>query len=690
MVGLDGRKGTAKATGSGWYHHPVVAQMRQFLRGKFFTGVMMIGLFGALFLPDIHTLAGVNSNFEQNIALTIIMFLFAFEFLGLTVSDPSYLFGFFFWMDFVGTLSMAWDISFLAGFDVTKRVYASGGDAKKNLMLLRAARAAKLGARAGRLSRVLKIIRFLPFMRNQDKSEVAMARVISNKLSNLLSTRVACLTIILVVILPIFGLVTYPEDDFSMRSWVERLSEIKKDEAAALQANDSWAVEESKRTFLQEAKELSKFYEVLAYGPYMLCTGKMGEEAFDCDHEVQGWNPTYTEPTRGITTLVIHTNTFMAAFDMSAPIELEAGLSMLLILFVICVMAFAGMALSNVVDDLAVKPMERMLSTVRTIAKTIFKMGPVDEEQANDDEDEELDGLEQATEMQLLEKVVSKLTSLAELSTKKQPEFDKENMGAEDLGVLHMMGGQETEASDVGIRKSFGNASLKRQMTFAMKVDEVGVSMDTWQSWLFNPALLTKEQQKSLIGWTIFNHQGCSSLARAMVPDAKAQTFVTATESSYLPNPYHNFAHVVDVLHTVCRILKITHSELFLSELEQFSVVVAAIAHDMGHPGVNNPFLIEASHELALRYNDKSPLENMHCAKLFTLCSLPDSNIFMNLPKDQFKEIRKNCIEMILHTDMVVHFAMVKDLTMLYQMNSEMFDATDLDALPDLQEAELF
>jgi cAMP-specific phosphodiesterase 4 len=199
-----------------------------------------------------------------------------------------------------------------------------------------------------------------------------------------------------------------------------------------------------------------------------------------------------------------------------------------------------------------------------------------------------------------------------------------------------------------------------------------------------------EEQQKSLIGWTIFNHQGCSSLARAMVPDAKAQTFVTATESSYLPNPYHNFAHVVDVLHTVCRILKITHSELFLSELEQFSVVVAAIAHDMGHPGVNNPFLIEASHELALRYNDKSPLENMHCAKLFTLCSLPDSNIFMNLPKDQFKEIRKNCIEMILHTDMVVHFAMVKDLTMLYQMNSEMFDATDLDALPDLQEAELF
>merc|ERR1719379_1417395 len=120
-------------------------------------------------------------------------------------------------------------------------LYSSSGDAKKNLMLLRAARAAKLGARAGRLSRVLKILRFLPFMRNNDKSDVAMARVISNQLSNLLATRVACLTIILVIILPLFGLVTFPEDDFSMRTWVERISTIDQDKALALQANNTYA-----------------------------------------------------------------------------------------------------------------------------------------------------------------------------------------------------------------------------------------------------------------------------------------------------------------------------------------------------------------------------------------------------------------------------------------------------------------
>jgi hypothetical protein len=82
----------------------------------------------------------------------------------------------------------------------------------------------------------------------------------------------------------------------------------------------------------------------------------------------------------------------------------------------------------------------------------------------------------------------------------------------------------------------------------------------------------------------------------------------------------------------------------------------------------------------------------MHCAKLFMLCSALDSNIFANLAKEQFREVRKHCIEMILHTDMVMHFAMVKDLTMLYQMNSDMFDTTeltDLDTMQDPQESEL-
>lgn len=38
----------------------------------------------------------------------------------------------------------------------------------------------------------------------------------------------------------------------------------------------------------------------------------------------------------------------------------------------------------------------------------------------------------------------------------------------------------------------------------------------------------------------------------------------------------------------------------------------SAAIHDYGHLGVNNDFLIQSGDDLALRYNDRSPMENHH------------------------------------------------------------------------------
>ena len=38
-------------------------------------------------------------------------------------------------------------------------------------------------------------------------------------------------------------------------------------------------------------------------------------------------------------------------------------------------------------------------------------------------------------------------------------------------------------------------------------------------------------------------------------------------------------------------------------------------------------------HEVAVTYNDRSPLENMHCAKLFQILRQPETNVFMALDK---------------------------------------------------------
>ncbi|CAJ1353657.1 unnamed protein product [Effrenium voratum] len=129
--------------------------------------------FLALFLGEIFVVCQVPSNTEQDVVLTIVFALFIFEWVGLTLTDPTYLFGFFFWMDLLGTVSMMLDITYMFGPDVMEIEEVTEGANQDNVIVVRAARAAKLGARAGRLSRAVKLLKMLPGMsRQEDASKV--------------------------------------------------------------------------------------------------------------------------------------------------------------------------------------------------------------------------------------------------------------------------------------------------------------------------------------------------------------------------------------------------------------------------------------------------------------------------------------------------------------------------------------
>jgi len=112
--------------------------------------------------------------------------------------------------------------------------------------------------------------------------------------------------------------------------------------------------------------------------------------------------------------------------------------------------------------------------------------------------------------------------------------------------------------------------------------------------------------------------------------------------------------------------------------IDHYALLVAALCHDTGHFGMTNIFLCETKHELAVRYNDKSPLENMHCATLFTICSEECTNIFSLASSDDRKQARKVCIETILHTDFIYHFEMVKAVSKKFEMVSEICDEQSL------------
>ena len=55
----------------------------------------------------------------------------------------------------------------------------------------------------------------------------------------------------------------------------------------------------------------------------------------------------------------------------------------------------------------------------------------------------------------------------------------------------------------------------------------------------------------------------------------------------------------------------------WMSDLEIFTSLMAAIIHDFDHTGTTNNFHVQSTSELAVLYNDKSVLENHHVAAFF-------------------------------------------------------------------------
>ena len=135
--------------------------------------------------------------------------------------------------------------------------------------------------------------------------------------------------------------------------------------------------------------------------------------------------------------------------------------------------------------------------------------------------------------------------------------------------------------------------------------------------------------------------------------DFLKRNFLIAVKNSYRYNYYHNFRHAFDVTQHVYYCLRSTGAREKLKTLDLFGLLLAAITHDIDHPGVNNTFLTLTGAALAIRYNDISPLENFHCAYTWNLLSNDDTNILEGLSPSQRADIRKIVISCILTSDPV-------------------------------------
>ena len=192
--------------------------------------------------------------------------------------------------------------------------------------------------------------------------------------------------------------------------------------------------------------------------------------------------------------------------------------------------------------------------------------------------------------------------------------------------------------------------------------------------------------------------------------------FLVRVEGGYRANPYHNWQHAVDVTHTVYRFIVITELRTHITQVEKFALMIAALSHDLDHPGVSNAFLVNAKDTLATVYNDNSVLENSHIACLYSIIHTRQTrgvksangdvkgaaamaaarirtrsvvsmnavhedadsdppeedvaNVFAALDDPLYREVRKIIIATVLHTDMSHHFKMVSQMEVFYEIHS--------------------
>eukprot|EP00439_Symbiodinium_sp_Y106_P041405 s1229_g5.t1 len=169
--------------------------------------------------------------------------------------------------------------------------------------------------------------------------------------------------------------------------------------------------------------------------------------------------------------------------------------------------------------------------------------------------------------------------------------------------------------------------------------------------------------------WVLTSHEQFVLLVTAIrqldifdhlsIDDGVLMRFFQAVKNTYRSVPFHNFHHAMSTTHYASKMAKapvVADLSAYLTYPELFALVIGALCHDLDHRGYNNAFEIMTRSELALRYNDSSPLENHHCARAFeTALNGVDCNIFEDLGPEVYNLVRKRMVAGILATDMKHH-----------------------------------
>ncbi|CAH8464016.1 unnamed protein product [Heterobilharzia americana] len=184
-------------------------------------------------------------------------------------------------------------------------------------------------------------------------------------------------------------------------------------------------------------------------------------------------------------------------------------------------------------------------------------------------------------------------------------------------------------------------------------------NFDKWDFNIFDLERVTNKKPLTYLGMRILDSFNAVNVLR--IPSQILVGWLTVIEEHYhADNPYHNATHAGDVLQASAYFLQHNLIRSIYTSIDEVATLLAAIVHDVDHPGRTNPFLVNNSDPLAILYNDIAVLESHHVALSFELTlKSPEINIFQNLTRDEYRTMRSYIVDMVLATEMVRHFDIV-------------------------------
>jgi ABC-type multidrug transport system fused ATPase/permease subunit len=357
----------------------VLKQLNEPLPQIFMALILML----SLFMAESWTLGNApdSTNVIMDSVLLAIFIIFVIETFVLSFVQDGYLWSFFFWMDVIGTLSIILDIGFIADSFIPSGALSGQGS------VIRATRAAKLGARYGRLLRLMRLMKLTSFLpcfphNEEDDYEPTMTAIkkVSEELSNMLSLRTAALTMLLVIVVPFMS---YTVTDYSPNAWGTNFKVIAKNETTTLydiqnlgrKCDNFYRPKDAALLDLKVESPWTPLYEEHYDTRSVLRDDNVVEYEFEYFVEeavlAASDNP-YAQLalTNGDTTTRPGSVRFTVNLniDDTKHYQMNSMFNILIIVLVIVVLVGFTASYSSAVNRTVVQPLEKMMSTLRNSA----------------------------------------------------------------------------------------------------------------------------------------------------------------------------------------------------------------------------------------------------------------------------------------------------------------------------------